>query len=121
MPMVQSTNGSQMPTQFAFRVPAIEVSQGPDRVLYTFAIDGKAVHSFATISRIRRSETLGLSGYQRPEVLKHIAEIRAYLESSKPMLPNAVVIAFDASVHFEAGPPAGGPEFLRTGTFVIPV
>jgi DGQHR domain-containing protein len=120
--MAQSTNGHQMPIQFELRVPAIEVSQAPGRMLYSFAIDGKAVHSFATISRIRRADALGLSGYQRPEVLKHIAEIRTYLESSSPMLPNAVVIAFDARVYFEPAPTASdGLGYLRMGTLVIPI
>jgi DGQHR domain-containing protein len=107
--------------QFEFRVPAIEVTQGPDRVLYTFAVDGKAVQSFATISRIRRQEARGLSGYQRPEVLKHISEIRTYLEGDRPMLPNSMVMAFDRRVRFEAGPLGDGPGYLRPGTLVIPV
>src|SRR5262245_3866222 len=120
--MTQSANGHQIPIQFEFRVPAIEVSQAPGRVLYSFAIDGKAVHSFATISRIRRADAQGLSGYQRPEVLKHIAEIRDYLESSSPMLPNAVVIAFDARVYFEPATTApDDPGYLRTGALVIPI
>jgi DGQHR domain-containing protein len=119
--MNRSNNGNQMPMQFEFRVPAIEVTQGPNRVLYTFAIDGKAVHSFATLSRIRRAEGRGLSGYQRPEVLKHIAEIRMYLEGESPMLPNSMVMAFDQRVRFEAGPPTEGPGYLRPGTLLIPV
>jgi DGQHR domain-containing protein len=76
------------------RVPAIEVRQSPGRLLYSFAVDGKQIPSFATISRIRRNGT-ELQGYQRPEVLSHIAEIRTYLESDSPMVPNAVVVAFD--------------------------
>src|SRR5262249_5120256 len=39
--------------------------------------------------------------YQRPEVLSHIAEIRHYLESEEPMLPNAIVVAFDSRVKFK--------------------
>jgi DGQHR domain-containing protein len=116
-----SSNGNHMPIKLELRVPAIEVTQGPGRVLFTFAIDGKEVHSFATISRIRRAEGMELSGYQRPEVLKHIAEIRTYLEGENPMLPNSVVIAFDQRVRFELGPSAGGPEYLRPGTLVIPI
>src|SRR5262249_23494438 len=75
------------------------------------------------ISRIRRADVQGLSGYQRPEVLKHIAEIRGYLESSSPMLPNAVVIAFDARVYFEPATTTApdGPGYLRTGALVIPI
>ena len=45
-----------------------------------------------------RGEQHEILGYQRPEVLAHVAEIRAYLESDRPMIPNAVVIAFDATV-----------------------
>jgi DGQHR domain-containing protein len=103
------------------RVPAIEVRQSPGRILYTFAVEGKMIPAFATISRIRRHDGM-LRGYQRPEVLAHIGEIRKYLESSSPMIPNAVVIAFDSRVAFEAQQGAGTePEYVRTGTLVIPV
>src|SRR5262249_44888143 len=113
--------GKQMPMQFEFRVPALEVTQTPGRVLYTFAIDGKAVHSFAAISRIRRADARALSGYQRPEVLKHIAEIRMYLEGESPMLPNSMVMAFDQRVRFEPGPTPESPGYARPGTLLIPV
>ena len=101
------------------RIPAIELRQG-DRKLYTFAIDGKIIDQVATVSRIRRAEDGGLGGYQRPEVLSHIAEIRNYLESEAPMIPNAVVVAFDSRVKFVA---AKGPEsdYSRTGELVIPI
>jgi DGQHR domain-containing protein len=101
------------------RIPAIEVRQSPARTLYTFAVDGKAVHSFASVSRIRRTDDT-LIGYQRPEVLAHIAEIRNYIESDSPMVPNAVVIAFDTRVRFEA---AAGPtsDYSRVGELVIPI
>src|SRR5947208_9865388 len=85
------------------RIPALEVSQTPGRTLYSFAIDGKLIPGFATVSRIRRNGT-ALEGYQRPEVLSHIAEIRAYLEGQSPMIPNALVIAFDSRVRFDPQP-----------------
>jgi DGQHR domain-containing protein len=102
------------------RLPAIEVRQSADRVLYTFAIDAKVVPSFATVSRIRRTGEGGLQGYQRPEVLAHIEEIRTYVESESPMIPNAIVIAFDTRVRFEpqAGP---GVAYSRVGSLIIPV
>src|SRR5262249_28820420 len=81
------------------RIPAIEVRQSPGRTLYTFAVDGKVIPEFATISRIRRHSG-ALHGYQRPEVVTHIAEIRRYLETPSPMIPNGVVIAFDSRVRF---------------------
>lgn len=104
------------------RIPALEVRQGTDRVLYTFAIDGKSVPSFATVSRARRIDGASLEGYQRPEVLSHIAEIRNYLEGDRPMIPNAVVIAFDARVRFEPEFNAPDcPDFVRTGVLCIPI
>lgn len=103
------------------RLPALEVQQGPTRKLYTFSVDGKLVHSFASVSRIKRTSAGGLAGYQRPEQLAHIEEIRNYVESASPMLPNAVVIAFNSSTRFE--PSATGPSgpYSRAGTLVIPV
>lgn len=101
------------------RLPALEVHQGPRRRLYVFAVDGKLVHRFATVSRIRRDGS-EVGGYQRPEVLTHIAEIRSYLESENPMIPNAVVIAFDKRVRFES---AFGPSgaYTRPGEIIIPL
>jgi DGQHR domain-containing protein len=102
-------------------LPALEVRQGCDRVLYSFAVDGKLLPRFAAISRLGRGESQEVLGYQRPEVLSHIAEIRAYLESENPMIPNAVVIAFDATVRFEPAELFGAVPYCRTGTLAIPL
>ena len=48
------------------RVPAIEINQGSSRVFYSFAVDGKLLPTFTTISRIRRDASETLVGYQRP-------------------------------------------------------
>jgi hypothetical protein len=37
-------------------LPALEIRQGPRRTLYTFAVDGKELANFATISRIGRTD-----------------------------------------------------------------
>jgi len=106
----------------SLRVPALAVQQGRNRVLYSFAIDGKIVETIATVSRLHRQESSELGGYQRPEVVAHVAEIRAYLESENPMIPNAIVIAFDERVRFE--PSAARSEesdTVRFGHLVIPV
>jgi DGQHR domain-containing protein len=101
------------------RIPALEVQQGPRRRLYVFAVDGKEVPRFASVSRIKRNGK-DVAGYQRPEVLAHIGEIRGYLESEDPMIPNAVVLAFDKRVRFEShfGPTG---SYSRPGEFVIPI
>ena len=106
-----------------FRLPAIEIRQGK-RCIYMFGIDGKEIPRIATISRVHRDDEGGIGGYQRPEVLAHVGEIRRYLESEDPLLPNSLVIAFDRRVKFE---PQAGAElnshgnFTKTGTLVIPV
>jgi len=103
------------------RLPAIEVRQGAGQILYAFAVDGKQVPAFATVSRIRRPDGI-LEGYQRPEVHAHIAEIRRYVESPAPLIPNAIVIAFDSRVRFIPDVPDDSyPPFTRPGTLVIPL
>jgi DGQHR domain-containing protein len=110
-----------METGKELRVPAIEVCQGPGRLLYSFAADGKVIPSFATVSRIRRNGN-AVEGYQRPEVLKHILEIRNYLEGDSPLIPNAIIIAFDSRVRFEAySSEDDSCEYARPGRLIIPV
>src|SRR5579885_3536173 len=84
------------------RVACLRLEQSPGCFLYSFAVDGKIVPRFATITRIHRDHEERVRGYQRPEVVSHISEIRNYVESSRPMIPNAVVLAFDSRVRFEA-------------------
>ncbi len=107
--------------QYELRLPALEIRQGRTRCLYTFAVDGKALAQFSTVSRIRR-EKRKIEGYQRPEVLAHVKGIRSYIESANPMIPNAIVVAFDERVRFE---PTGtaDPEtsYVRPGVIVIPI
>lgn len=111
-----------MPNTNEIRLPALEVRQGPERVLYSFAVDGKLLPQFTTISRIHRDSEREIQGYQRPEVLSHIAEIRNYLESERPMIPNSIVVAFDTRVRFEASDVQPfGPGYSRVGAIVIPV
>lgn len=102
------------------RLPALEVRQGDGSTLYSFAVDGKQLQLFTTISRIHRDDDSEIQGYQRPAVLSHINAIRRYIESDAPMIPNALVIAFDKRVQFE--PLAGAPStaYTRHGTITIP-
>lgn len=102
------------------RLPALEITQGPKRMFYSFAVDGKLLPTFTTVSRIHRNGDNLLAGYQRPEVLSHIAEIRNYLESNDPLLPNAIVIAFDDRVKFV---PSGETAcaFSRWGILIVPL
>jgi DGQHR domain-containing protein len=104
------------------RLPALEILQGPSRRLYTFAVDGKLIPQIATVSRVRRDAATQLHGYQRPENLAHVAAIRRYLDTDpNPMLPNAVVIAFDDRVRFESIGPTEVDSYVRHGHLIIPV
>lgn len=102
------------------RVPALAIRQGA-KALYSFAVDGKKLALFATVSRIHRDENHRLGGYQRPEALSHISSIRRYLESSGAMLPNALVVAFNDRVSFERKSGAARTGQASVGEIVIPI
>jgi len=81
-------------------LPCIAISQGNGRRLFAFGMDGKKLPLVAQVSRLTRSSEDLIAGYQRPEVMSHIAEIRNYLETANPILPNGIVVAFDSSVKY---------------------
>ena len=101
-----------MPTE-ELSVLALELSQGTTRKLYSFAVDGKLLPQFAAISRVHENVDNNIAGYQRPEILAHIADIREYLETKDPILPTSMVVAFDSSVRFE--PVQTESDECRTG------
>jgi DGQHR domain-containing protein len=71
---------------------------------------------------VGRNAKQQILGYQRPEVLSHIAEIRNYLESDNPMIPNSVVVAFDKRVRFEPLERRERKSYCsRPGFMVIPL
>lgn len=108
-----------MADRYELRLPALRIRQGA-QFIYTFGVDGKRIHDFATVSRVHRND-ITLQGYQRPEVLSHIRAIRRYLESDGAMLPNAVVVAFDESVSFVESGASSSVEYVCAGELVIPI
>lgn len=109
-----------MADRYVLKVPALKVLQG-SKEIYCFAVDGKRLHDFAAVSRIRRDGKKKLQGYQRPEVLSHISAIRRYLESDGAMLPNALVLAFDERVTFQAAARSGDVDYSIPGELIIPI
>lgn len=89
-------------------IPCIAIDQGKDRRLYAFGMDGKKLPLIAQVSRLTRGSEDIIAGYQRPEVMSHISEIRNYLETENPMLPNGIVVAFDSSVKYTAANSTNG-------------
>jgi DGQHR domain-containing protein len=70
---------------------------------------------------VRRKERQ-IAGYQRPEVLAHVASIRSYIETASPMIPNAIVVAFDTRVRFEPTSRAtSSDDYVVSGTLIVPV
>ena len=108
-----------MADRYEIRLPALKIRQG-EQAIFAFGVDGKRIHEFTTVSRVHRDDT-ELQGYQRPEVLSHIRAIRRYLESDGAMLPNAVVLAFDERVSFEASTDRSALDYVTAGELVIPV
>lgn len=104
------------------QIPALKIQQGPQRSLYCFSIDGKHLSNIAAVSRLHRQDESTVAGYQRPEVYSHIQEIRDYLESESPMIPNALVVAFDSRVKFDtvSGFPVDS-GFSKPGVLSIPL
>src|SRR3954466_945915 len=101
------------------RLPALAIVQSAGRTLYSFAIDGKKLPEFAAVSRVKRDDQHEIAGYQRAESIAHIRTIRKYLESTDAMLPNALVVAFDTRVSFEASEGADAGH-VTVGELVVP-
>lgn len=109
-----------LPSSNVLRLPALEIRQGRSRVVYSFAVDGKLLPKFTTIARLGRNEERAVSGYQRPEVLSHIAQIREYLESHEPLLPNSIVVAFTSRAEFVPSNSKILSPYCRVGELVVP-
>jgi len=80
---------------------AIEAQQSDKHSVYSFAATASEVFQIARIDRIGRSDQGELFGFQRPQVSRHILEIRDYLEKPDSVLPNSVVLAFVGGVEVE--------------------
>lgn len=50
-----------------------------------------------------------------------VEEIRNYLESPSPMVPNAIVLAFDSRVRFEPARGGSSSDYAHPGVIVIPL
>lgn len=112
-----------MMTGNGLELPALEVTQEPGLAIYLFAVEGKLLSQFTAVSGVRRDGPGStLLGYQRPQVLRHVEEIRRYLDSPGAMLPNALTVAFDDRVRFEPLPlPLPTPvAYARFGLLRVP-
>ena len=68
-------------TTHELSVPALAIRQSSERTLYSFAVDGKQLPTFAAVSRVQRTDRHELTGYQRAESIGHIKTIRKSAKS----------------------------------------
>lgn len=109
------------PTDDVLERRALEVEQNGHH-LYLFTLAAHEILELADVSRVGRSDTGDLIGYQREEVRKHIDEIVEYLESSEPLFPNAVILALASGVQFrKSRGPNVSDGLSSAGTLLIPI
>lgn len=77
---------------------AIRARQSDRHEVFSFVASAKEVFEIARIDRAGRDTQGELFGFQRPQVSKHIHEIRDYLKKDDAVLPNSVVLAFVGGV-----------------------
>ena len=96
--------------------------QSPNVPIYMFALTADEIDQIAEISRVSRSESGELIGYQRPEVKKHVANIINYLNSPDPIFPNAIILSLSSRCRFNK---SRGPNVddgvVVAGSLEIPI
>lgn len=108
-------------SRVVYKFTALRIYQRSDVPLYVFGVDGRLVHQFAAVNFADRAADGVLSGYQRGKVSAHINQITNYLTTDGAMLPNAVVLALDRQVEFQALPGATASAWGTPGTLSIPL
>lgn len=85
-----------MPKILTFK--AIRAKQSNRHEVFSFTATAKEIFEISRIDRAGRDIQGELFGFQRPQVSKHIHEIRDYLKKDDAVLPNSVVLAFVGGV-----------------------
>lgn len=83
--------------------PTLRVVQNPAMPVICFQATADEISRIATIARAGRTEDGALYGFQRPQIADHIREIRDFIEQPDAMIPNSIVLGFDAGARFQDG------------------
>ena len=105
-------------------IRALHTKQGADLDVYAFFVRGSDIIRVADISRIDRDESIGLKGFQRPEIRSHVKGIVEYLNQGSVLFPNSIILAFSPEVRFVASRgtrPSGDEGIAHSGTLTIPI
>jgi DGQHR domain-containing protein len=105
-------------------VRALHTKQGDGLDVFAFFIKGADIVRVADISRVERTDTDSLKGFQRPEIRSHVKSIADYLNQGDVLFPNSIILAMSPDVHFAASRgtrPAGDEGISQSGTLTIPI
>lgn len=105
-------------------VRALHTTQGAGLDVFAFFIKGADIVKIADISRIERTDSESLKGFQRPEIRSHVRSIAEYLNQGEVLFPNAIILAMSPEVHFSSSRgsrPTGDEGISQTGTLTIPI
>jgi DGQHR domain-containing protein len=81
--------------------PAVKSKQGDTTIYLTF-LPGSDLLQIADIRRLQRDENHELAGFQRQEIRDHVNEIAQYLDNGGTLFPNAIILAMEPTIKFEA-------------------
>lgn len=101
---------------------ALCIEQTKSGPLYLLTLRADEIFEVAEVTRINRSRSDELIGYQRAEVRQHVGDILEYLNGDDVLFPNSLILALSANVRFRR---SRGPEnsdgLAKAGILEIPL
>lgn len=112
---------SKRPPQVLTR-RAVRIVQTESHPIYLFGLAASEILDVADISRVSRDEAGRLLGYQRPEVKRHIDEIREYIDSEGSLFPHPLIMALSSDVRWVGSRGPGASDGVASaGMLEIPL
>ncbi len=101
---------------------ALCIEQTKSGPLYLLTLRAHEIFEVAEVTRINRSRSNELIGYQRAEVRQHVEDILEYLNGDDVLFPNSLILALSGSIRFRR---SRGPEnddgLAKAGILEIPL
>ncbi len=101
---------------------ALCIEQTKSGPLYLLTLRADEIFEIAEVTRINRSRSDELIGYQRAEVRRHVEDILEYLNGDDVLFPNSLILALTPSARFRR---SRGPEnddgLAKAGILEIPL
>ncbi len=101
---------------------ALCIEQTKSGPLYLLTLRADEIFEVAEVTRINRSRSNELIGYQRAEVRQHVGDILEYLNGDVVLFPNSLILALSPNVRFRR---SRGPDnhdgLAQAGVLEIPI